>query len=222
MQTYESMNSMRLLAEHEERRKRVTPVLQEALKGFLRNASLYGKKEVELVDNLEAFYPQNILLYCPSCQADRPFHDSVPIGHKTFPSDEKRIFARSGMYSYDYSCTGCSGKFYCWIFVDFRNGSIEKVGQLPSVADLLTGELTKYRKVLGDKYVELNRAVGLYAHGIGIGSFVYLRRIFEGLIDEAYEAAKQDPNWDDGLYQRARMDRKIVLLSGCLPSPHYS
>lgn len=60
-----------------------------------------------------------------------------------------------------------------------QNGKILKVGQYPSIADLNKKELKKYRKLNDNIYEELNRAVGLASHGIGVGSFVYLRRIIE-------------------------------------------
>ena len=57
---------------------------------------------------------------------------------------------------------------------------MKKIGQYPSVADLSFPELKDYRKVMSkDDDKELKRAIGLHASGIGIGSFVYLRRIFE-------------------------------------------
>jgi len=54
-----------------------------------------------------------------------------------------------------------------------------KVGQHPTLADLSKEGLKKYRKLDTEIYSELNRAVGLSTHGIGIGSFVYLRRVIE-------------------------------------------
>lgn len=54
-----------------------------------------------------------------------------------------------------------------------------KVGQHPTLADLSKEELKKYRKIDDETFSELNRAVGLSTHGIGIGSFVYLRRVIE-------------------------------------------
>ena len=36
---------------------------------------------------------------------------------------------------------------------------------------------------------ELRKAIGLHAQGIGVGAFVYVRRIFERLIDKAKELA---------------------------------
>lgn len=61
---------------------------------------------------------------------------------------------------------------------------IIKIGQFPSVADLVILEIVKYKSVLSKQYREFSKAVGLFVHGIGIGSFVYLRRIIENLVYE--------------------------------------
>ena len=58
-----------------------------------------------------------------------------------------------------------------------------KIGQYPSVADLSESQIGQYRKLLGnEKYRELARAIGLKSHGVEVGAFIYLRRIFEDLI----------------------------------------
>jgi len=95
---------------------------------------------------------------------------------------------------------------------------VQKVGQLPSVADLQAPDLQKYRKILGkERFGELSRAVGLAAHGIGIGAFVYLRRIFESLVEEAHVVAKSDAHWNEGAYVKSRMAERIALLKAHLP-----
>ncbi|MCH8041207.1 MAG: short-chain dehydrogenase [Nitrospinae bacterium] len=105
------------------------------------------------------------------------------------------------------------------IFV-FRShqGILAKIGQYPSIADLATPDLQKYRSVLGDEgFRELTRAVGLASHGVGVGAFVYLRRIFETLIERARQAAASEPGWDESAFPNARMDEKIVMLKHHLP-----
>jgi hypothetical protein len=78
---------------------------------------------------------------------------------------------------------------------------IEKMGQYPSLADLVTAEIRKYRKFLGaDAHREFSRAIGLAAHGVGIGSFIYLRRILENLIEEAHQAAQHSKGWNESAY----------------------
>ncbi len=96
--------------------------------------------------------------------------------------------------------------------------SFLKIGQLPSIATLTKGEINKYRKILGDKFSEFSRGVGLVSHGVGIGSFVYLRRVFEDLIEQAHQQAKQTGGWTEEAYVKSRMDEKIELLKSFLPT----
>ena len=63
---------------------------------------------------------------------------------------------------------------------------LTKVGQYPSLADMQNFELRKYQKVLKENYRELTKAVGLFASGIGIGAFVYLRRVYEQLCENTH------------------------------------
>ena len=99
-----------------------------------------------------------------------------------------------------------------------NNSTLMKIGQYPSIADLQSDILKKYRKFLGEQqYREFNRAIGLSAHGIGIGAFVYLRRIFENLIEEAHMKACNSDVWDEAKFNQSRMDEKIVLLRDYLP-----
>ncbi|MEC4720505.1 hypothetical protein RY831_15185 [Noviherbaspirillum sp. CPCC 100848] len=93
-----------------------------------------------------------------------------------------------------------------------------KAGQFPSYATLAQGETKSFRKVLGDERVtELNTAIGLAAHGVGVGAFVYLRRIFESLVEDAHQAAKNGPKWDEPAYLGLRMAERLPLLAGHLP-----
>lgn len=97
--------------------------------------------------------------------------------------------------------------------------SISKVGQYPSVADFHIGQVHKYDKVLSkDKMHEFTKAIGLAANGVGIGSFVYLRRIFEHLVFEAKDAAMAtNPEFDETAFTSARMNERIQMLSDYLP-----
>jgi hypothetical protein len=107
-------------------------------------------------------------------------------------------------------------------FVVYRNAvkSIAvKVGQWPSLADLQFAEIgKKYDKVLPEEDLRnLKKAIGLAAHDAGAGSFVYLRRIFENLIQKTLDSA-------DGVeitqanFKNTRMDDKVELLKDFLPS----
>ncbi|WP_105370602.1 hypothetical protein [Neorhizobium huautlense] len=109
-------------------------------------------------------------------------------------------------------------KTHALIFiVSFEGGRIQKVGQLPSLEDIAGADIERFRKILGKGYFqELRRAGGLASHGIGIGAFVYLRRIFEMLIWEHYSEHKKEKGDIEG-FETLRMDEKIAALANVLP-----
>lgn len=94
---------------------------------------------------------------------------------------------------------------------------IIKIGQYPSVADLIIPEIAKYKAVLGTQYREFSKAVGLFAHGIGIGSFVYLRRIIENLVFDKYNEVAEDLEIPKEEFERLKFDQKIETLKDHLP-----
>lgn len=96
---------------------------------------------------------------------------------------------------------------------------LQKIGQQPSYGDLHLAQVKKYTHVLSTSQLgELTRAIGLASHDVGIGAYVYLRRIFEGLVDEAHMVAMCDPGWSEEQYQRSRMSERIALLKSHLPT----
>ena len=94
----------------------------------------------------------------------------------------------------------------------------QKIGQYPTIADLEIGRYKKFSKLLSKEYLrELNKAIGLSANGVGIGSFVYLRRIFEKLIENYHIEAIKTNNWNEEKYSNSRISEKIELLKNHLP-----
>ncbi len=115
--------------------------------------------------------------------------------------------------------SGCQGLF----LVSFYRSHdvLIKIGQYPSRRTCDFGLLDPVfnRELEDDLRKELGAAVGLRAHGVGIGSFVYLRRILESLIEEAHQLASDAKDeWDEGLYIKARVPERIKLLRAFLPS----
>ncbi len=93
-----------------------------------------------------------------------------------------------------------------------------KIGQFPSVADMSIPELKKYRKVMTkEDERELKRAIGLNAQGIGIGSFVYLRRIVERMIMQAGDKAIKAGKINAEEFKNAKVDKKIKMAADYLP-----
>jgi hypothetical protein len=97
---------------------------------------------------------------------------------------------------------------------------VEKIGQHPSYADLLQGSAKAFRKAFPtpNDAAEFNKAVGLAAHGVGIGSFVYLRRIFERLVQRRFDEFKQVEGWSIEEFDRSRMGERILMMRKHLPS----
>lgn len=86
---------------------------------------------------------------------------------------------------------------------------IKKIGQYPSMADMQFFECKKYNKVLKDKYRDYTRALGLYASGIGCGSFLYLRRILEFMVEELHKECISQGGWNDEEFKKLRFNEKI-------------
>jgi hypothetical protein len=115
-------------------------------------------------------------------------------------------------------CKRTDKEFRFYVLGNPNEPTITKTGQYPSVADFHISEIKQYKKLLpNDKLKEFTRAIGLAANGVGIGSFVYLRRIFEHLIAEAYTQCMAEGLVTEEQYNRSRMDQKIELLSAHLP-----
>lgn len=123
-----------------------------------------------------------------------------------------------GFANLDVKCKRTDNVFKFYILWNPEAKILTKVGQYPSIADFHISEIKQYAKLLpSEKLKEFTRAIGLAANGVGIGSFVYLRRIFEYLIGEAFNKAEADKAIKEGDFQRARMDGKIELLKLYLP-----
>lgn len=96
---------------------------------------------------------------------------------------------------------------------------IQKIGQYPSVADVLKGDIRELAPELGrDRAREFNLAITAAAHGVGIGAHVYLRRIFESLVEEAHQRARANDGWNEEVYEKARMVDKVAMLRSELPA----
>ncbi len=97
---------------------------------------------------------------------------------------------------------------------------IIKVWQYPSLADLQFAEIgKKYNNILPkEDLTNLKTAIWLKAHWVGAGSFVYLRRIFENLIFEAYNEHKTNLTIKEADFINKRMLEKVEALKDFLPS----
>jgi hypothetical protein len=200
--------------EEQQQPKKKFPSVQE----FCVALPLYAEHSVEMSETQSLYMfittQANIDCFCVDCEQPSVFigiDQTLEVSDYQFKLSD-RVFTRKFFCSRIHSHSA---------FFHFRlkRGVLAKIGQSPSMADISESGLRTYRNVLNnEEYRELARAVGLASHGVGIGSFVYLRRIFERLIDEARVEASKRAGWDDAAFQRSRMDEKIALLTAHLPA----
>lgn len=173
--------------------------------------------------------------FCAQCETNRVFayansevHEDTglirmnvfdDVSGKTRKPKKEDVFNSylNKRYVLTYRCT--RDKDHAILFdLIVSNDKIIKIGQYPSVADLVIPEIAKYKSVLGTQYRELSKAVGLFAHGIGIGSFVYLRRIIEKLVFDKYSEVAGALSIPRDEFEHQRFDVKIDTLKEHLPA----
>lgn len=100
-----------------------------------------------------------------------------------------------------------------------KDKKLQKIGQYPSIRDLNISEIKGFKSILKDQFFkEYSTAIGLHSHGVGIGAFVYLRRIVENfIIKPAHEEAKKSAEWSEEDFQKNRMKERIDALKDYLP-----
>jgi len=194
-----------------------------SIQDFLFGAPLYGKYHFESSKNIELMFVAHLTVdgHCPDCQKTATFRrTSGEISLSKF----REVVEHQPALFFTITCTRDKGhKIIFVLHVDIENRDnefpvIQKIGQYPSLADIANGESRTYRQVLNpNDGAELRKAIGLAAHGVGVGAFVYMRRVFERLITQRFEDFKEAEGWSNTDFVRKRMDDKIELLQHHLP-----
>lgn len=160
-------------------------------------------------------------MYCPSCgdkSTFKPEHDAqLPLrGYPASYAFYKGVIPFGVIY---YRCARDEDHcFMAQITYDETKNSIRKIGQNFSVADIDAPEFNKFRNVLPkEKLSDLKRSAGLISHGVGAGSFVYLRRVIEYLLESAHDEAEKAGAIKPEEYEKARAVERIKMLKNYLP-----
>jgi len=149
--------------------------------------------------------------FCPHCGKESTFSK---FGHGSNADPIK--FMEAGNFYVELHCSRVhQHQVNIWYLL--TDGRLLKIGQFPSHADISNPELTQYRKLLGQKRLtELKRACGLISHGVGIGAFTYLRRVFESILWDHHKELEIRGQAIEG-YDGFRMEEKIEALEATLP-----
>ena len=105
------------------------------------------------------------------------------------------------------------------VYISQAERYIFKIGTFPSLRDFHKDDIKKYEKVLTEQQkTELVTAIMIANNGVGIGSYVYLRRIFEGIVFEEASNAIRDGVISKEDFDKKRMDEKIIAIKNYLPT----
>jgi hypothetical protein len=95
---------------------------------------------------------------------------------------------------------------------------VQKYGHFPSLDSYIEESLSQYNNYLPNDSKDLQCALKLHNQGFHIGSFAYLRRVFERQIIREFEEHKSEFNIDDVKFcKKYKMGQKIDLLKDYLP-----
>lgn len=188
---------------------------------------LYAKidipeSNINLIKELNSF-KGTVTCYCPECRDDSIFkaqNDQFPKfpGMGMTAEVETKYLLQDRLVEIVLYCVRNQNHQNARFYFQIYQKQLIKIGQYPSLADMAVIKLKAYQKVLSkDDYKDLNRAIGLAAHGVGIGSFVYLRRIFERIIFAAKARAIAEGDAIDEERFNKRMEDRIDILKKYLP-----
>lgn len=181
--------------------------------------TLCGNEEGKIILHELLGTEETFDMYCVECKQNSVFFKDKTINSFSGSINGNRFIP--DIYDGDYKikalCTR-DNNHKAIIFIRVKLPFVLKIGQYPSLADILKPDLKKYINILGeDRIKEWSKAIGLAAHGVGAGSYVYLRRIIESLIEDAHLVACKELDWNEEKYKSARYSEKIKMLSGFLP-----
>ena len=95
---------------------------------------------------------------------------------------------KSFILTFTFLCAKCKRPHYYSILI--TDGNILKIGQYPSYTSNEVQDVRKYKNLISKYYPELTKSINAYSQGMGVGAFVYLRRILEHLVESRFTGDK--------------------------------
>jgi hypothetical protein len=221
---------------------------------FLCETGLYEKLDISIddMDDITEFLRGQAKpdVFCVECKENRVFNGKVnkvtipkkdlfvPVYHEGNPELNAAIshsikergikhfqefVEKNRITTMKYQCSKDDNHQLVYVIL-LNESYIMKIGQYPSYRDIESPQMKKFQKVLGKYYLELSTAIRLYSVNVGIGSFVYLRRIIEKLVYDTFKEAEAAGKLTEQQFEfqadgqhRNGMEEKIKLLKGSLP-----
>lgn len=170
-------------------------------------------------------YKTPIDTFCPLCRDNSVFQreDRTPseiMAGMVTPGGGYDWSAKTEplIFSMTFYCSRDKNHKMIFVFRKLRE-ELSKIGEYPSRADRETPILSIYEKELSDQYENYKSAIYLFNHGIGIGSYAYLRRVLETIINQvASQTYEGTENWSlDKWKKDKRFSDMILDLKDHLP-----
>ena len=202
------------------------------LKDFLFEYSLYQEVQISDADNLDFLdSSEDIDYYNPELNEITTFkhkkthYYDLHVENRTLiygrnnPDKYNLFFQYGGYCSFIMECARREIRIIFTFYLNKKKSTLQKIGQYPSVASFQEHNFLKDFKdiILEEDARTLSKANGLFAHGIGAGALVYLRRVFERIIFQTWYQNKEACGITEEDFKRKRMDEKIETLSNYLP-----
>jgi hypothetical protein len=191
--------------------------LFSSFQSYYFNTPLYEPLTVT-ISQMKSFLWEGLAFdgYCPFCKRASTFYKSPGPIRSGF--SEAYFLRLVEFHEHNLACARDQEKHIVRVQSRLSNCTLQKIGQYPSFADIALDESKEYSKLLDkEDTAEFHKAIGLAAHGVGIGSYVYLRRIFERLIWKRFNEYRDAEKWDEAGFKTLRMKEKIELLKNHLP-----
>lgn len=195
---------------------------------FIFYDPLYTEKQLyDFIPLLEKIINYAEKVYCPICKDDSIFKINIDNTLKVNINnslssmggidsgsnvESTSRFIKSILSNLSFTCSkNQSHKInICVHFSD--KDTVIKIGQYPAITHLQFRDISKYDKELKRFADEYRTSLRLFSQNIGIGSFVYLRRIFEQVVENVHQELIKETKWDEHKYKKLnRMEDKINM-----------
>lgn len=191
-------------------------VIKDKLYKLIMEGGVYSKID-EVNDTDMGCFNSLILfngldLYCPQCKMNKTFvHEGTNDYHDLGTYIIKQRYGR--VLSLVYVCPTCKEKLYL-LFL-YKNNSIIKLAQLPSLYDVSRDELKKYQKnnlIDKDSFSEIYKADICASQSYNVAAYTYLRRVFENILKNVFKDHKSEIGISNEDFIKLPMDEKLKLI----------
>ena len=203
------------------------------IKKIIFDSPLYTKwdNDVELKDDngliseyeldyLISSYSDRVEHYCTECKARRVF--APDLGVYDARNVRSEHFGRKTIENKPslFKTFRCSANNQHQILFSFHldNDILIKISEYPSKYDTVIDNFSKYKKIFKNEQLkELAKASQLESYGYAIASFLYYRRIFEGIILKNFNEADIADKISEEEFRKKRMEDKLKYVKDTLP-----